>query len=94
MNTIDTNPDIQAQEERETALLVSLDTGEYDVETSLAELAELAETAGADVLGTLTQKRESPDKATCIGAGRLEELRQVCENTGADLVIDGGMHLR
>lgn len=87
MNTIDTNPDIQAQEERETALLVSLDTGEYDVETSLAELAELAETAGAEVLGTLTQKRESPDKATCIGAGRLEELRQVCENTGADLVI-------
>ena len=56
MNTIDTNPDIQAQEERETALLVSLDTGEYDVETSLAELAELAETAGAEVLGTLTQK--------------------------------------
>lgn len=72
---------------RETALLAALDTGEYDVDVSLAELTELARTAGADVLGTLVQKREAPDKATCLGSGRLLELAQLCENTGADLVI-------
>ena len=75
------------EEKPEQAFLVALDTGEYDVEISLAELAELARTAGATVLGTLVQKRESPDKATCIGSGRLEELIQLCRNTGADLVI-------
>ena len=75
------------EEKPEQAFLVALDTGEYDVEISLAELAELAQTAGATVLGTLVQKRESPDKATCIGSGRLEELIQLCRNTGADLVI-------
>lgn len=75
------------EEKPEQAFLVALDTGEYDVEISLAELAELAQTAGATVLGVLVQKRESPDKATCIGSGRLEELIQLCRNTGADLVI-------
>ncbi len=77
-----------AEEEwRERALLVSIDTDDFDVEVSLDELEELADTAGADVLGRLVQKRESPDKATCIGAGRLEELILLAENTEADLVI-------
>ena len=40
-----------------------------------------------DVYKRQIQKREAPDKATCIGSGRLEELREVCENTGVDLVI-------
>ncbi|MBQ9963987.1 MAG: GTPase HflX [Clostridia bacterium] len=75
------------EELRERALLVSIDTDDFDVEISLDELEELADTAGADVLGRLVQKRESPDKATCIGAGRLEELALLAENTEADLVI-------
>lgn len=79
--------EILQEKEIETALLVSIDTGEFDVESSLDELAELARTAGAEVIGRLTQKRESPDKATCIGSGRLTELAQIAENTGADLVI-------
>ena len=87
LNTIQNQPDTRTEEQLEKAVLVTLDTGEFDVETSLEELAQLAQTAGAEVLGTLTQKRESPDKATCIGAGRLEELREICENTEADLVI-------
>ena len=76
-----------ADETPEEAILVSLDTGEFDVEISLDELEELARTAGARVTGRLIKKREAPDKATCIGSGRLEELREVCENTGVDLVI-------
>ena len=75
------------EEKPEQAFLVALDTGEYDVEASLAELEELAHTAGAQVLGALVQKRESPDKATCLGSGRLEELIQLCRNVEADLVI-------
>lgn len=56
-------------------------------DVSLDELEELARTAGADVRARLTQKRESPDKATCIGSGRLEELTALCENGGIPLVI-------
>lgn len=75
------------EDRRERALLVSVDTGEFDAELSLDELEELADTAGADVLGRLLQKRESPDKATCLGQGRLEELALLAENTEAHLVI-------
>lgn len=75
------------QEQRERAFLVSVDTGEFDAEVSLDELEELADTAGADVLGRLVQNRESPDKATCLGGGRLEELALLVESNEADLVI-------
>ena len=73
--------------ELETAILVAVDTGEYDIDSSLDELEELARTAGAEVKGRLVQKRESPNAATCIGAGRLEELAELCSNTACDLVI-------
>ena len=75
------------KERPERAILVSVDTGEFDIESSLQELRELARTAGAVTVAELTQKRESPDKATCIGSGRAEELRQLCEQWEADLVI-------
>ncbi len=73
--------------QRQRALLIALDTGEYDTETSLDELAELAHTAGADTVGTLTQKREAPDAATCIGSGRLAEAALYIQNQQIDLVI-------
>ncbi len=76
-----------AEEIREQAILVGIDTGEFDCDSSLSELAELADTAGADVIGVLTQKRDSPDKAPAIGSGRLEELAQVVRVQEADLVI-------
>ena len=79
--------DIPQEEKRERAILVAVDTGEHDVEISLAELKELAKTAGADVVGEIVQKRESPDKATYIGSGRAEELRELCVHLEADLVI-------
>lgn len=79
--------DIQSLEKTESAILVSVDTGDFDVEISLDELEELTKTAGATVTGRLTQKRDSVDKATCIGSGRLEELAAICENNETDLVI-------
>ena len=71
----------------ERVLLVSVDTGEFDAEVSLAELAELTATAGAEVVGVATQKKESPDKATCLGSGRAQEIALQCEAEDIDLVI-------
>lgn len=73
--------------EPEKAVLVAVDTGDYDCESSLDELEELAKTAGAVVLGRVWQKRDRPDSATFLGSGRLEELGEFCENNEADLVI-------
>lgn len=79
--------DIKREERAERCLLVEVDTGEYDAQTALDELAELAETAGAEVVGTVVQKREAPDKATCIGSGRLLEIAEICRADDIDLVI-------
>ena len=73
--------------EPEKAVLVAVDTGEYDCDSSLAELEELADTAGAQVVGFITQKRDKPDNASFLGSGRLEELAEYCENNEIDLVI-------
>lgn len=77
----------KTEERPQRAVLVAVDTGEFDVETSLAELRELARTAGAECVCELTQKREAPDKATCIGSGRVEELARLCEQSEIDIVI-------
>ena len=74
-------------EQLQTAVLIAVDTGEYDVEISLDELEELAKTAGAQVLARVTQKRPGFDPATCIGGGRLEEAAEFCKNNNVDLVI-------
>lgn len=72
---------------RQRALLIALDTGEYDAEASLNELAELADTAGANTVATMVQKREAPDTATCIGSGRLAEAALYVQNQQIELVI-------
>ncbi|GAA4815863.1 GTPase HflX [Tomitella cavernea] len=59
-------------------------------ETSMAELAALAETAGSTVLEALIQRRDRPDASTYIGSGKAAELREVVMATGADTVICDG----
>lgn len=54
---------------------------------SLKELAALAETAGAQVLDGLLQRRENPDPATYVGKGKAQELKDVVREVGADTVI-------
>jgi GTPase len=61
-----------------------------DAENSLAELAELAKTAGSVVLEGLIQRRSRPDPSTFIGLGKVEELRSVVVESGADTVICDG----
>ncbi len=71
----------------QTAVLVAADTGEYDVEVSLNELEELANTAGAEVIAKVSQKRPSVDTATCIGSGRLAEVSEFAKANDCDLMI-------
>ncbi|HOU09585.1 MAG TPA: GTPase HflX [Clostridiales bacterium] len=71
----------------EVALLVGIDTGAYDCAVSLDELEELAHTAGAQVAAKISQSREKPDAGTCVGAGKLEEIVEFCENNEVDLLI-------
>ncbi|MFD5518237.1 GTPase HflX [Streptomyces sp. NPDC127066] len=61
-----------------------------DADNSLAELAALAETAGALVLDGVVQRRDKPDAATYIGSGKANELRDIVVETGADTVICDG----
>ncbi|MEX0170390.1 GTPase HflX [Streptomyces sp. LMG1-1-1.1] len=61
-----------------------------DAENSLAELAALAETAGALVLDGVIQRRDKPDPATFIGSGKARELRDIVIETGADTVVCDG----
>ncbi|MFC7966822.1 GTPase HflX [Streptomyces cinereoruber] len=61
-----------------------------EAESSLAELAALAETAGALVLDGVIQRRDKPDPATYIGSGKAGELRDLVEATGADTVVCDG----
>jgi len=61
-----------------------------DAQSSLAELAALAETAGSQVLEGMIQRRDKPDASTYIGSGKAAELREVVLATGADTVICDG----
>ena len=72
----------------ETAVLVGVLLPEDNrTEEPLEELAGLAETAGAEVRGRLTQRRESPDKTTYLGKGKLDQLDQLVKATEADVVV-------
>ncbi|HLR95911.1 MAG TPA: GTPase HflX [Jiangellaceae bacterium] len=61
-----------------------------DADNSVAELASLAETSGSAVLEVLVQRRQRPDPATYIGSGKVTEVREVVEASGADTVICDG----
>ncbi len=75
---------------RERAILVGvLLPGEtrYDIEDSLDELAQLADTAGADVCERITQNLAKPHSSTYIGSGKVDQLKEAVEFHKADLVI-------
>ena len=80
----------EMSENRELAIIVGLQLPEYgfmDVDESLLELKALAHTAGAMVADQVIQARESPDVATYVGRGKLEEIRNLLGHYGAELVI-------
>ncbi|HEX3659221.1 MAG TPA: GTPase HflX [Pirellulales bacterium] len=72
----------------EAAVLVEVSVdGRPLTDEHLEELAGLAETAGARVVGQVTQRREAPDIATYLGKGKVDELRVLGEATDADVII-------
>ena len=74
---------------RPRAILVGADLKEDRgrVENPLSELARLAGTAGADVVGEVLQRRDRPDAAFFIGKGKAEEVARAAEAAEADLVL-------
>ncbi len=60
---------------------------EFDAEESLAELRTLAESAGANVVGEILQRRDRPDPATLIGAGKLEEIAGAAASVDANVLL-------
>lgn len=70
-----------------SAVLVAVYTDTSKTESDLDELASLLETAGGQAAARLVQYRPTPDNATYIGRGKLEELRELCVNEGIELVV-------
>ena len=76
----------EQMEEKVILIGVSEQEGD-DAEDSLAELAELVKTAGAVVVGTLIQKRESIHPGTYVGTGKVDEIAQLLAATGATGIV-------
>lgn len=77
----------KTEENIERAILIAVNTGEFDSASSLDELAELAETAGAEVICSITQNLATQNKVTYMGPGKLEELKQQIAIHEIDLII-------
>ena len=58
-----------------------------ELDTSLDELAQLVDTAGADAMGRVIQRRHRPDPATFVGSGKVAEIRALSEDLDADTVV-------
>jgi len=58
-----------------------------ELDHQLDELALLVDTAGADVVARVVQRREAPDPATYLGSGKVEELREICLAVDSDTVV-------
>lgn len=74
----------------EKAVLIGLilkNTSPWQAEETLQELAQLTESAGAEVLHVVQQKRDVPDSSLYMGKGKVEEVRLLMEESGADVVV-------
>ena len=75
---------------REKIVLVAVtmpDRTDDETQDSLYELARLIDTAGADEVARITQRRASPDSAYYIGKGKVEELKELCLALDSDTVV-------
>ena len=82
----------ETQEVRDRVVLVGLNSPvlkkeENADEITMEELSALVETAGGQTVGIVLQNRPSPDPRSFIGEGKVEEVREYCENNGATMVI-------
>ncbi|HPF71495.1 MAG TPA: GTPase HflX, partial [Candidatus Krumholzibacteria bacterium] len=89
---IDQQQGFVTEKPREKALVVGVHlpdawAGGMGGEADLPELARLADTAGADVVGQMEQRRARPEPATFLGSGKLEELKELVAESGATMVL-------
>lgn len=79
----------QIEEMRKKGILCAIHKqGEEDeCMVSLGELERLLDTAGGDCVAYLTQMRDTPDSKTMLGSGKVTELKTLCENLSADIVV-------
>lgn len=64
-----------------------MDAEERSTEISMEELAALVDTAGADTVAMVLQTRQSPDPRSFLGAGKLQEIKEIVTNNECDLVV-------
>lgn len=72
---------------KQRALLLAIERRTDDWEESLAELERLADTAGVEVVGTITQKRDRPDPVHFVGKGKAQEIRPVAGELRAEVLL-------
>ena len=78
---------MEQTEERQRAVLVAVDTGKWDAEESIMELAALCETAGADSVAEIIQQTDKLNPATYVGSGKTQEIRDTAERLEADIIV-------
>ena len=84
--------DHTTEEKTDRAVLVGLNAGclsreENATESSMEELSALLETAGGICVGTVLQNKDTPDPRTFIGEGKVAEVKELVQATGATMVI-------
>ncbi len=72
---------------RERALLLAIEKPGEDWEISLRELEQLADTAGVEVVGVVTQRRAGPDPVHFVGKGKAREIRQIAGDAQAEVLL-------
>ena len=77
------------EQRRERAILVGVElpNSKWPIDSSLAELERLADTAGVDTVATVTQRLNTPNSRTFIGSGKAEEVAEMAQSLSADVVI-------
>jgi len=70
-----------------SSLALPTDSPDFSSEESLDELRTLATSAGGEIVGEFTQRRDRPDPATLIGKGKLEEIAGASASVSADVIL-------
>mgnify|MGYP000865541698 FL=1 len=79
---------IETEKKQERVLIVGVELQDMEnFDMSMEELASLAKTAGAEVVGVYTQKREKCDSKTFVGSGKLEEIAQMVDADEVSTVV-------